>query len=147
MLRSGSRQTTLDTARRLAEGAADVDAITAVVTALADVTSSAGAVDIALQVVRERFDWAYGSYWHIDRGHRPTSSSPRSRVTPAASSAGRPWPRSFGMGEGLSGRTWKTRELVFVSDLGDMPTASGHLSPSAPGCTAASASRCSPAGR
>lgn len=56
-----------DTERDVAaESEANLEAITAVVTALAQARSASDAVRIALTVVRERFDWAYGSHWQVD---------------------------------------------------------------------------------
>jgi hypothetical protein len=49
-----------------AEGRANVGAILAVISAVADASSSEEAADIALETVRNRFGWAYGSYWRID---------------------------------------------------------------------------------
>ncbi len=49
----------------LAESRANIDAVTAVVRALADAHTSEDAVRDALEVVRERFGWSYGSYWRV----------------------------------------------------------------------------------
>ena len=53
----------------LSESRANIDAVTAVVHALAGATTSEEAVRAALDVVRERFDWAYGSYWRVEADH------------------------------------------------------------------------------
>ncbi|WP_282948475.1 GAF domain-containing protein [Cellulomonas endometrii] len=101
----------------LAESRADVDAVTAVVQALARATTSEDAVRNALEVVRERFGWVYGSYWRVADSalHLAQESGDAGeefrRVTRAA---------SFREGVGLSGRAWRQRDLVFVADLGEL---------------------------
>ncbi|HEY8719712.1 GAF domain-containing protein [Pengzhenrongella sp.] len=103
----------------LAEAKANVDAVTAVVSTLAGTRTIKEAVSAALDLVRQRFGWAYGSYWVID----PVGGALRfaqdsgevaeefRRVTLEA---------SFKEGVGLSGRAWKARDLVFVADLGEL---------------------------
>jgi GAF domain-containing protein len=106
-------------AAELAESRANVDAVTAVVQALARAHTTADAVRIALEVVRERFGWSYGSYWRVDPAERALRFAQESgdagdefrRVTQEA---------SFAEGVGLSGRAWRARDLVFVADLGDL---------------------------
>lgn len=106
-------------AAEVAEAQANVEAVNAVVTALAGVRTVEAAVESALRVVRERFGWSYGSYWEVDPAtnrlrfaQESGDTTPEFRqVTLAA---------TFGLGEGLSGRAWQRRELVFVADLGDV---------------------------
>jgi len=101
----------------VAEASADVAAVTAVVEALADAPSTAEAVSRALALVRERFGWAYASYWRVDPADRALHFDQESgdagaefrEVTLAA---------SFREGVGLAGRAWRARDLVFVPDLG-----------------------------
>jgi GAF domain-containing protein len=91
----------------------------ALVTALAEVTTSVQAAQVALDVVCERFGWAYGSYWRVDPQDRRlhfvvesgTAGAEFRQVTLAA---------SFAEGVGLSGRAWRRRELVSVGDLGEL---------------------------
>ena len=98
------------------EASANATAVIDVVQALAGATSSAEAVRVALDLVRERFGWAYGSYWRVDAESRALRFVQESgdagdefrRVTLAA---------SFEEGVGLAGRAWRTRDLVFVPDL------------------------------
>jgi GAF domain-containing protein len=98
------------------EAIANVTAVIDVVQALTGATSSEDAVRIALDLVRERFGWAYGSYWRVDPADRALHFVQESgdageefrRVTLAA---------SFREGVGLAGRAWKARDLVFVEDL------------------------------
>jgi GAF domain-containing protein len=103
----------------LSEAHANVDAVTAVVRALATATTTREAVHSALEVVRERFGWAYGSYWKVDPTDQALHFAQESgdvgeefhQVTLAA---------SFTEGVGLSGRAWRARDLVFVADLGEL---------------------------
>ena len=77
------------------------------------------AIRQALDLVRERFGWAYGSYWQVDPADRALHFVQESgdageefrQVTLAA---------SFREGVGLAGRAWKARDLVFVPDLGQL---------------------------
>lgn len=103
----------------IAEAQANVDAVTAVVKALATASTSEEAVRVALNVVRERFGWAYGSYWRIDGAESVL------RFVQESGDAGEEFRRvtlaaSFPEGVGLSGRAWRSRDLVFVPDLGEI---------------------------
>ncbi|WP_370524136.1 GAF domain-containing protein [Cellulomonas sp. APG4] len=108
-----------DHTAELTEARADVAAVTAVVTALARTSTVEEAVDVALGTIRDTFGWAYGSYWRLD---------PEAQVLRFAQESGdagaefREVTRSasFARGIGLSGRTWKARDLVFVADLGTL---------------------------
>ncbi|TKJ16843.1 GAF domain-containing protein [Blastococcus sp. CCUG 61487] len=103
----------------IGEAHANVHAVTAVVRALAATDTVQAAVDVALDTVRERFGWAYGSYWRLD---------PQSEVLRFAQESGSAGPEfrevtlaaSFAEGVGLSGRTWRAQDLVFVPDLGEV---------------------------
>ncbi|WP_442906445.1 GAF domain-containing protein [Kineococcus sp. NBC_00420] len=101
--------------------------MTEVVRALATVTTPGEAVRVALETVRERFGWAYGSYWTLDpsgeRGHRREAGV--LRFAQESGTAGAEFREvtltaSFAEGVGLSGRAWRSRELVFVADLAQM---------------------------
>jgi GAF domain-containing protein len=98
------------------EAQANAEAVTAVITVLAEAPTSAEAITGVLDLVRERFGWAYGSYWRVrdDRAlhfvQESGDAGPEFReVTLAA---------SFREGVGLSGRAWRSRDLVFVPDIG-----------------------------
>jgi putative methionine-R-sulfoxide reductase with GAF domain len=109
-------------AAELRQVADDRAAVTAVVAALGGATDSQSAIRAALDTVRNKFGWAYGSYWEVehDRDGGPVlvfryesgSAGPEFRdVTLAA---------TFAEGIGLSGRAWKARDLVFVADLAEL---------------------------
>ncbi|BFU43654.1 hypothetical protein KRMM14A1004_18910 [Krasilnikovia sp. MM14-A1004] len=103
----------------LRQAASDRYAVTNVVNALGDVSDSATALRTALDSVRSAFGWAYGSYWEIDeadqvlrfRFESGTAGEEFRKVTLAA---------TFAEGVGLSGRAWRTDDLVFVRDLADL---------------------------
>jgi len=101
----------------LEEARSNVEAVTAVVHALATARSRAEAVSAALEVVRDRFGWSYGSYWRVTDGalrfaqESGDAGEEFRRVTRAA---------SFAPGVGLSGRAWSAGDLVFVADLGEL---------------------------
>ncbi|MDP9391781.1 MAG: GAF domain-containing protein, partial [Actinomycetota bacterium] len=103
----------------VSEARANVDAVTAVVTALSRARTTTQAVAAALDEVRQRFGWAYGSYWRIDDQGKAL------RFVQESGDAGDEFRRvtmsaSFKEGVGLSGRAWKSRDLVFVPDLGEV---------------------------
>jgi len=119
MLGLSTRPVSRDVDLALQEAQADVGAVTAVVRALAQAASADAAVRGALEVVREQFGWVYGSYWRVD----PAVSA--LRFVQESGDAGEEFRRvtlqaSFKEGVGLSGRAWRTRDLVFVPDLGEL---------------------------
>ncbi|ATE52204.1 chemotaxis protein [Actinosynnema pretiosum] len=103
----------------LAEAEQDTAAVTAVVKALDGVRSSRDAAKAALDVVRQRFGWVYGSYWQVD------GTGGALRFAVESGDAGEEFRKvtqeaSFAEGVGLSGRAWRSRDLVFVGDLGTL---------------------------
>ncbi|MEV1286354.1 GAF domain-containing protein [Micromonospora sp. NPDC049679] len=114
---AGTRTTSLEVA--LTEAAANASAVTAVVRALGAATSSEQAVRAALDTVRDCFGWVYGSYWRVD---------PEAGVLRFAVESGDAGPEfrqvtlsaTFREGVGLSGRAWRSRDLVHVRDLGEL---------------------------
>ncbi|MEP7763781.1 GAF domain-containing protein [Sanguibacter sp. 25GB23B1] len=118
MLGSPRRRTIGDPVEVL-EARANVDAVTAVVRTLAGARTTTDAVRQALDVVREQFGWAYGSYWRIAPDERVL------RFAQESGDAGEDFRQvtltaSFAEGVGLSGRAWRTKDLVFVADLGEL---------------------------
>jgi GAF domain-containing protein len=101
------------------EASANAAAVIEVVQALAGAGSSADAVRIALDLVRERFGWAYGSYWRVD------GETAALRFVQESGDAGEEFRQvtlaaSFRKGVGLAGRAWQAEDLVFVADLGQI---------------------------
>ncbi|GLY07371.1 MULTISPECIES: methyl-accepting chemotaxis protein [Actinoplanes] len=94
-------------------------AVTTVVTKLGTAHDIQSAIRVALDSVRTAFGWAYGSYWEIDPSDNVLKFEIESgsagdefrRVTLAA---------TFAEGVGLSGRAWRSRDLVFVKDLAEV---------------------------
>jgi methyl-accepting chemotaxis protein len=109
----------LRSAERTAEIAADTDAVNAVMRAVQTATDPEDAARQALDTVRDAFGWAYGSYWKVDPADQALHFVVESgdageefrKVTLAA---------SFKEGVGLSGRAWRTRDLYFTKDIGEM---------------------------
>ena len=106
-----------------AERQADVAANTAAVVQIAEAVGRASilqeAVQTALDTVRQAFGWSYGSYWALDPATRALrfayeSGSVNAEFRQVTAEA------SFREGEGLSGRAWRQRELVFVEDIGQL---------------------------
>jgi GAF domain-containing protein len=96
--------------------AEDLSAANGVLRALTTASNAEAAAKGALDALRSEFGWAYGSYWKVDPADRALHFAVESgsageefrQVTLAA---------SFTEGVGLSGRAWRSRELVFVRDL------------------------------
>jgi putative methionine-R-sulfoxide reductase with GAF domain len=113
-----ARSNTLATAE-LREVADDRLAVTEVVTRLGQAADIQSALRVALDSVRTAFGWAYGSYWEIDdaenvlrfRVESGSAGEEFRKVTLAA---------TFAEGVGLSGRAWRTRDLVFVRELAEL---------------------------
>jgi putative methionine-R-sulfoxide reductase with GAF domain len=94
-------------------------AVTTVVAEMGAARDQQSALRIALDSVREAFGWAYGSYWALDE------SANVLRFQQESGSAGDEFRKvtlaaSFAEGVGLSGRAWRTRDLFFVRDIGEM---------------------------
>jgi methyl-accepting chemotaxis protein len=102
-----------------AEQASNTKAVNEVLAAMGSAASSEEAAKVALDAVRSAFGWAYGSFWRVDPADQLLKFSVESgdageefrRVTMAA---------SFAEGVGLSGRAWKSRDLFFTQDIGEM---------------------------
>jgi len=97
----------------------DRQAVTTVVTEVGRATDEQTALRVALETVRTAFGWAYGSYWRLDEDEQVL------RFEVESGSAGEEFRQvtlaaSFAQGVGLSGRTWRARDLVFVSDLAEV---------------------------
>ncbi|MFI5496099.1 GAF domain-containing protein [Actinoplanes sp. NPDC051859] len=106
-------------AAELRQVADDRLAVTNVVTALGEATDVPTALRVALDSVRTAFEWAYGSFWEIDDQDHVLKFAVESgsageefrKVTLAA---------TFAEGVGLSGRAWRSKDLVFVRDIGEL---------------------------
>jgi len=103
------------------ESRADARAVVEVVKAVAFAATSAEAINAALETVRTQFGWAYGSYWKV-RGTGPAAALHFVQDSGHTTEAFRQVTRaaSFCEGVGLSGRAWKSRDLVFVADIGEL---------------------------
>jgi GAF domain-containing protein len=96
---------------------ADSEAVNQVLKALGTVRTAEEAAKVALETVRDKFGWAYGSYWQLD-GDALRFSVESGDVTPEFKQVTRS--ARFQKGVGLSGKTWQAKDLMFVEDLGQM---------------------------
>jgi GAF domain-containing protein len=99
-----------------AAAAQDMAAVNQVLRQVSAASDRETAMTTALATIREGFGWAYGSYWAIDPEAQVL------RFVTESGSAGKEFrdvtlAASFKEGVGLSGRTWRSRDLVFVEDL------------------------------
>ena len=97
----------------------DREAVTTVVAEVGEPRDEETALRVALETVRTAFGRAYGSFWALDE------EADVLRFSVESGSAGEEFRQvtlaaSFAEGVGLSGRAWRTRDLVFVSDLADV---------------------------
>ncbi|NJC64212.1 GAF domain-containing protein [Planosporangium flavigriseum] len=106
-------------AGRLKKVADDRQAVTAVVSQLSEANDVDTALRVATGSVRTAFGWSYGSCWMLDEtanvlrlGAESGSVSDEFRTATTAA--------TFAEGEGLSGRAWHERDLVFVNDLAEL---------------------------
>ena len=113
-----ARRSALATAR-LVESLDDRNAVTTVVTKVGGATNEDVALRVALESVRTAFGWAYGSFWALDTEQNVL------RFSVESGSAGEEFravtlTASFAEGVGVSGRAWRTRDLVYVRDLAEV---------------------------
>ena len=106
-------------ATELRETLDDRAAVTTVVAEVGAADDQQAAIKVALDRVRTAFGWAYGSYWALDPADNVL------RFVQESGSAGDEFRRvtlaaSFAEGVGLSGRAWRSRDLVFVRDLAEL---------------------------
>jgi len=98
------------------ERRSDTDVLVRLMEVMIRAESSRDAIGAALETVRSELGFAYGSYWTVDTGdlvlkfqqESGTVSDEFRRITMEA---------RFHQGEGVAGRTWQERQLVFVEDL------------------------------
>jgi len=108
-----------DEAQALEEARADARVLSAAMSALIEADSVGDVARAVLEAVRSEFGWSYGSYWVVDPEERALRWSADSgsvsdafrRVTSTA---------RFREGEGINGRAWRSRDLVYVADLGEL---------------------------
>ncbi|WP_303674859.1 GAF domain-containing protein [Vampirovibrio chlorellavorus] len=94
-------------------------AVIKVIKVLNAASDEMSALKAALDSVKQSFKWDYGSYWALDAQSNTLrfyteSGSVNSEFEQVTRSA------SFSEGVGINGRAWKTRDLFFVKDLGEM---------------------------
>ncbi len=119
MFGSGRRAAHEQLSEELREAQADVQAITEIMRAMESAPSPEKAIGTALELVRNLFGWAYGSYWQLEPAGKLLRFAQESgrvnedfrRVTLEA---------AFAEGVGLSGRAWRSRDLFFVRNIADM---------------------------
>jgi putative methionine-R-sulfoxide reductase with GAF domain len=113
-----ARRAALSTAM-LQETLDDRVAVTNVVASVGAAPDQQAALKVALDTVRSSFGWVYGSFWALDEENAVL------RFQQESGSAGEEFRKvtlaaSFAEGVGLSGRAWRTRDLFFVRDIGEM---------------------------
>ncbi|WP_300639244.1 methyl-accepting chemotaxis protein [Nocardioides sp.] len=98
---------------------ADANALSKTLAVLGSSSTREEAIQQTLDAVRAEFGWAYGSYWAVDPAdgllHFAAESGdagPEFRAVTLAA--------TFAEGVGLSGRAWRSRDLFFTPDLGEM---------------------------
>lgn len=98
----------------------EYETVVRVIEAVARAATVKGAISASLQVVRERQGWTYAAFFRRD---------PVDGLLKCAMDSGRiadefreqTRAAKFGEGEALSGRAWRSGDLVFVEDFGAVP--------------------------
>lgn len=111
--------TRLENERVQTERAENARALNDVLETISQGNTPEESAKLALDTVRRAFGWAYGSYWTVDPAEHVLRFAVESgsvndefrRVTMES---------RFREGEGLSGRTWRNRDLFFTKDIGEM---------------------------
>jgi methyl-accepting chemotaxis protein len=108
----------VEASARAAEQATNMNAVNQVLMTLGRESTADEMLTSTLDSVRKAFGWMYGSYWKVGASdtlefvvESGTVDEEFRRVTRAA---------QFHEGEGLAGRAWRRRDLVFVDDLGEL---------------------------
>lgn len=110
---------TVEAERSQTEAAENSSAVNTVMEAVGRATSPEDAARLGFEAMRAAFNFAYGSYWKVDRAENALRFVNESgsvngefrRVTLEA---------RFREGEGLNGRAWKNRDIFFVEDLSEL---------------------------
>ncbi|MFA7323567.1 MAG: GAF domain-containing protein, partial [Candidatus Nanopelagicales bacterium] len=101
------------------EAEVDSRATSRVLQDLSAATTAEEVCRVALDTVRDAFDWAYGSYWQISDAdgllHFQSESGDAGEEFRSVTMSA-----TFAEGVGLSGRAWKSRELFSTQDIGEM---------------------------
>ena len=103
----------------LTEANANTQAMVETINAIIRAETIDDVVRAALDNIRKHFGWAYASYWMVDPVENTLVFALESgrvdsefqRLTRTA---------RFHEGEGLNGRSWRLRDLVYISDLGEL---------------------------
>jgi methyl-accepting chemotaxis protein len=101
------------------EANANTQAMVDTITAIIRAETIDDIVRASLDMLRKEFGWVYASYWMVDPLENALVFSMESgrvddefqRLTRTA---------RFKEGEGLNGRSWRSRDLVHVTDLGEL---------------------------
>jgi methyl-accepting chemotaxis protein len=119
---AAAMNTTVAALRASRDATKDLAAVAQIKGDVGQTKTVAAAVDAAMGVIRQAFGWASGTYWVVDES---------SQTMRFAQESGPVHPdfhevavrATFAPGAGMPGQAWKTRDLVFVPDLGEMPGA------------------------
>jgi len=103
----------------LKEANANTQAMVDTITAIIRAETIDDIVRASLDTIRKEFGWVYASYWSVDSAENALVFSMESgrvddefqRLTRTA---------RFREGEGLNGRSWRTRDLVHIADLSEL---------------------------
>jgi methyl-accepting chemotaxis protein len=103
----------------LKEANANTQAMVDTITAIIRAETIDEIVRASLDTIRKEFGWVYASYWTVDSAENALVFSMESgrvddefqRLTRTA---------RFREGEGLNGRSWRSRDLVHIVDLGEL---------------------------
>ena len=103
-------------AAREAEMLADSTAVNFLLTRLSKIETVPEIITTALGSVRESFGWSYGSFWRLDETAEALSfAQENGEIDAEFRRSNRS--ATFAEGQGLVGRCWEERDLIFVPEL------------------------------
>lgn len=100
----------------LAEAQANTRAVVEVIDAIGRETTATGVLESSLRTVKQAFHLDYGACWMIDRAIQATSYRMETNSLGPAFDAINEGAH-FQKGQGITGRTWASADVVFVPDL------------------------------
>jgi methyl-accepting chemotaxis protein len=117
---TADRRRRIEPSEELAEARSNTQAVIHVIEAVGKHTTTSAVIDAALHAVRSAFGLDYGACWLIDKRLQATSfAAEAGNLGPAYDEINRT--NHYEKGKGITGRTWATRDLIFIPDLSTIP--------------------------
>ena len=122
----------IQTEAREKEASADTNAINSLLLALARAKTADDVVASALSAVRDAYDWAYGSYWRLDKTAAVMRFG-RDTGTVADEFRRKTMETTFQEGEGSVGQAWRQQDAQFLAEFSEQRSSPRALAASRAG--------------